>query len=136
SVNVMTRSGSNNIHAVFFYYFRNDVLNANNFFLNKTGTLRPILRQNQWGATLGGPIRHDKTFFFLGYQGTRQLNGAATGDSQRSLVMSAIPETRTSAALGAIFGGQSGRNGGTPVARDGSNINSVALVLLNYKLAN
>ena len=136
SVNVMTRSGTNEVRGVLFYYLRNDVLNANNFFLNKTGTPRPILRQNQWGATIGGPIKHDKTFFFLGYQGTRQTNGASASDSQRSLVLPQIPQTRTRQALGGLFGGLAGRNGGTQVAPDGSNINPVALALLNYKLPN
>ncbi len=135
SVNVMTRSGTNQIRGVLFYYLRNDLLNANNFFFNKTGTPRPVLRQNQWGATIGGPIKHDKTFFFLGYQGTRQINGASTGDSQRSLVLPSIPQVRNAATLGAAFGDLAGRNGGTKIAPDGSNINPVALALLNYKLA-
>jgi len=136
SVNVVTRSGTNQLRGTLFYYLRNDALNANDFFFNKNGRPRPILRQNQWGATLGGPIKHDKTFFFLGYQGTRELNGAAAGDSQRSLVLPPIPDVRTPQTLGAIFGDQTGRNGGVAVARDGSNINPVALALLNYKLPN
>lgn len=136
SVNVMTRSGTNQFRGALFYYLRNDALNANSFFLNKTGTARPVLKQNQWGVTLGGPIKKDQTFFFVGYQGTRQVNGASPGDSQRSLVMPALPALRTRDALGAIFGGQAGRNGGVAVAGNGSNINPVALALLNYKLPN
>jgi outer membrane receptor protein involved in Fe transport len=141
SINVVTKSGTNQFHGSLFEYFRNDVLNANNFFLNSTGTKRPVLRQNQFGATLGGPIQKDKTFFFFGYQGTRQINGASTSSSNASLVLPQIPQVRTRATLGAAFGGLAGAAGaGTnnqnTVAPDGSNINPVAIALLNVKLAN
>ena len=46
-----------------FEYWRNDVLNANDYFLNKTGQQRPNLKQNQFGFVLGGPIRKDKLYF-------------------------------------------------------------------------
>lgn len=133
SINVVTRSGSNEIHFVLFEYFRNDVLNANNFFFNRTRTRRPILRQNQYGGTVGGPIRKDKTFFFIGFQGTRQINGASTSASTTTLALPPIPEVRTRTTLGQVFGGQAGRNGGV-ITADGSNINPVALALLNAKL--
>jgi len=134
SINVVTKSGTNQFHGSVFEYLRNDVLNANNFFLNATHARRPVLRQNQFGTTIGGPIRHDKTFFFIGYQGTRQINAASTSSSTASLVMPNIPQVRTPATLGATFGGKSGSNGGVAVAPDGSNINPVALTLLNVKL--
>lgn len=136
NINVVTKSGTNEIHGSVFEYFRNDILNANTFFLNRTGIRRPVLRQNQYGFTIGGPIRHDKTFYFFGFQGTRQINGAASSTSTASLVLPRIPLERTRSALGAAFGGQPGRNGGVAVAPDGSNINPVALALLNIKLAN
>ena len=133
-INAVTKSGTNVLHGVVYEYFRNDVLNANNFFFNKTGTPRPVLRQNQYGATIGGPIRRDKTFFFLGFQGTRQINGASTAFSTAALVLPPIPAARTRENLGQIFGGQAGINGGVAVARDGSNINPVAMALLNARL--
>jgi hypothetical protein len=134
NINVVTKSGTNQFHGSLFEYFRNDVLNANNYFQNATGTRRPVLRQNQYGGTIGGPIRRDKTFFFFGFQGTRQINGAASSTSTASLALPQIPTTRTREALGAAFAGQTGANGGT-VAANGSNINPVALALLNVKLA-
>lgn len=136
NINVVTKSGTNEIHGSVFEYFRNDVLNANNFFLNRTGRRRPVLRQNQYGFTIGGPIRRDKTFYFFGFQGTRQINGAAASTSTASLVLPRIPAERTRSTLGAAFAGQAGRNGGVAVAADGSNINPVALALLNVKLPN
>src|SRR5262245_14930699 len=111
SVNVVTKSGTNQFHGSLFEYFRNDVLNANNFFLNSTGTKRPVLRQNQFGGTVGGPIKKDKTFFFFGYQGTRQINGASASASNATLIMPQIPQVRTRATLGAQFGGGVGSGG-------------------------
>jgi len=60
-INVITRSGTNQFHGSLFEFFRNDVLNARNFF----ATTIPETRYNNYGGTLGGPIRHDKLFFFL-----------------------------------------------------------------------
>lgn len=85
NVNVSTKSGSNQFHGSAFEFFRNTVLNANDFFL-KGGNLpvaqrpvntRPAFDQNQFGATLGGPIKKDKFFFFFSYRGTRSKNGEA-----------------------------------------------------------
>jgi Carboxypeptidase regulatory-like domain/TonB-dependent Receptor Plug Domain/TonB dependent receptor len=68
-LNITTRSGSNEFHGALFEYFRNDALDANDFFSNKNGTLKPPLRWNQYGGNLGGPIRRDKAFFFFNYEG-------------------------------------------------------------------
>ena len=84
-VSVQLKSGSNQIHASLFEFLRNDALDANNFFANdvplmagQTSAPRLELQRNQFGGTLGGPIVHDKTFFFVDYQGSRQLAGATT----------------------------------------------------------
>ncbi len=66
-VNVITRSGTNQFHGELYDYLRNDILNAKDYFL----TAVPPLKQNQFGGTVGGPIRRDKIFFFLAYQGLR-----------------------------------------------------------------
>jgi len=71
SVNLVTKSGTNAWHGSAWEYLRNDALDANDFFLNQTGTKQPPLRFNQFGATLGGPIVKDKLFFFLSLQGDR-----------------------------------------------------------------
>jgi hypothetical protein len=130
SVSVVTKSGTPEFHGSAFEFFRNEHLNANDFFFNSTGTPRAELRQNQFGATLGGPIRKEKTFFFVSCQGMRQRNGLS---GSFSLTLPQIPLDRSVASLAKAFGGQKGR-GSTVVATDGANINPVALAILNLKL--
>ncbi len=84
-VSVQLKSGTNHFHGTAFEFLRNDALDANNFFANdiplsagQTHAQRLPLRQNQFGGTVGGPIVHDKTFFFADYQGTRQTSGGTT----------------------------------------------------------
>ena len=131
------KKGANDLHGTLFEFLRNELLNANDFFLNQTRQPRPILKQNQFGFALGGPIRKDTLFFFGSYQGTRQVNGLAAGQSRTactaSLTEPPLTNDRSAAALGRIFGGMRGALGGLAVSPDGSNINSVALTLLNLK---
>jgi hypothetical protein len=138
SASLVTKTGSNSFHGTVFEFVRNELFNANDFFLNQTGQPRPELKQNQFGATLGGPIRKDRLLFFGAYQGTRQVNGIAAGQSRSacsaSLSEPPLTDDRTPAELGRIFGGLSGAQGGTAIKPDGSNINPVALTLLNFKL--
>ena len=129
---LVTKSGSNEWHGSIFEFFRNTALNANSFFFNSTGTPRGVLNQNQYGGTFGGPVRRNKTFFFLSYQGTRQINGLSGSTSLR---LPAIPLDRSPASLGKAFGGQKGSRGGPAIAADGSNINPVALKFLALKFA-
>ena len=68
-VNMSTRSGTNAFHGSAYEFLRNTSLNANNFFNNRVGTARPAFKQNQFGATIGGPVVKDKTFFFVSYEG-------------------------------------------------------------------
>src|SRR5262245_47589413 len=131
NVNVVTKSGGPQYHGNIYEFFRNEKLNANNFFFNKTGAPRPILRQNQFGGTFGGALVKDKTFFFVAYQGTRQTNGASLGASSSTITLPNIPVDRSRASLGRAFAGLAGSRGGTAVTADGSNINPVALALLN-----
>ena len=70
-VTVTTRSGTNNFHGGLFEYFQNDKLNANAFFANKNGTGKTGVHYNQFGGNLGGPIKHDKLFFFFNYEGAQ-----------------------------------------------------------------
>jgi hypothetical protein len=72
-----TKSGTNNFHGSAFEYFRNDVLDAANFFapIVDGKKSKAPLRYNVFGGTLGGPIRTDKTFFFFGYEGSRRHEG-------------------------------------------------------------
>jgi Carboxypeptidase regulatory-like domain/TonB dependent receptor/TonB-dependent Receptor Plug Domain len=133
NVDVITKSGTNEFHGDLFEFFRNEDLNANNYFFNKLGVPRGILRQNQFGGTIGGPILKNKLLFFGSYQGTRQSNGVTSGCSS-SFVGAPLTNDRSAAALGAIYGGQHGAEGGVSIAANGSNINPVALAFLNLKL--
>jgi outer membrane receptor protein involved in Fe transport len=75
-VNIVTKAGTNNFHGTAFYSFRNTALDARNFF-DPAGTKTP-LQQNQFGGSFGGPIIHDKSFFFLDYEGSRLKSGDPT----------------------------------------------------------
>lgn len=70
-VNATIKSGSNGFHGTGYEFFRNRVLNAKNFFASPTAT-KPQFTRNQFGASLGGPLRRNRLFFFLNYEGTRQ----------------------------------------------------------------
>ncbi len=135
-INVVTKSGTNQLHGSLFEFLRNDDLNANDFFFNRQGSRRPVLKQNQFGGTIGGKIIKDKLFFFGSYQGTRQRNGVTAGSCATSFVMPPLTDNRSAAALGALFAGQSGLLGGAKVAANGSNISPQALQLLNLKFPN
>jgi hypothetical protein len=135
NVNVETRSGTAEVHGNAYYFGRNEALDANNFFANATGVPRGEFRRSQPGGTLGGPLPwlEKRAFFFVSYQATRDVNAASLSSSVSSLSLPPIPQVRTPASLGAVFGGQTGAFGGVAVAHDGSNINPVALALLNAK---
>lgn len=72
-VNLITKSGSNDMHGSLFEYFRNEVLDSRNYF-NHTGD-KPPFRLNQFGASLGGPVLRDRVFFFANYEGVQQRLG-------------------------------------------------------------
>lgn len=89
-VSVVTKSGTNSFHGTLFDYLRNDAFNANNFFNKSNGAIqsRPVLKRNQFGGTIGGPISipgvlngKDRFFFFFGYQGQRQTS-VTVGNTQ------------------------------------------------------
>jgi hypothetical protein len=135
NVDVVTKGGTNEYHGAAWEYFRNDDMNANTFFGNSHHQPRAVLKQNQFGGDFGGPIKRDKLQFFTSYQGTRQRNGLDLNCSS-TIQEAPLTSDRSQAALGALFAGQSGLFGGTAIAADGSNINPVALKLLNLKLPN
>jgi hypothetical protein len=74
-VSVTTKSGSNEFHGVAYEYLRNRVFDANDFFSNSLGRAKPQRVQNQFGGNVGGPIVHDRAFFFADYEGTRIRQG-------------------------------------------------------------
>ena len=75
-VNVTMKSGTNKIHGSLFEFLRNARMDATPYFQPANG-VKPSFIQNQFGATAGGPIRHDRTFFFGSWQSSREVNAAA-----------------------------------------------------------
>ena len=75
-ITVVSKSGSNAFHGNAFEFFRNTALDARGYFDPE----RAAFKQNQFGGTIGGPIKHDKLFFFADYQGTRTTQGVSTGN--------------------------------------------------------
>lgn len=100
NIAIVTKSGTNQFHGSAFEFFRNRVLNANDYFYKRTNPEAPILNRNQFGGTLGGPIIKDKTFFFVSYQGTRERNGASLSNSLTfPNIPSGLTNDRSDAAL-------------------------------------
>ena len=88
-VNMITRSGTNKFHGSGYDFFRDDSLDANNWFANRAGQPIPPLRRNNYGFTIGGPIIKNKTFFFVDYDGLRSsglstASGAVPTDLMRT----------------------------------------------------
>jgi hypothetical protein len=141
NVDLVSRTGANRLHGSAWEFVRNNLFNANDFFLKLDGQPRPTLKQNQYGVSIGGPIRKDKSFFFGEYQGLASSNGAG---SAVTALLPQLTSDRSASTLGAQFcpanhlnsAGYLTNAGGTQVACDGSNINPVALALLNFKFAN
>ena len=71
-VNLVTRSGTNSFHGELYEFWRNQVLDANDWFSDQAGSAIPALRRNQFGGTFGGPIKKNKTFFFFDFEGLRE----------------------------------------------------------------
>ncbi|MGI8958798.1 MAG: carboxypeptidase regulatory-like domain-containing protein [Bryobacteraceae bacterium] len=106
-VNMLTRSGTNQFHGSLYEFFRNQRLDANNWFNNQSGVPIPALKNNNFGGTVGGPIRRDKTFFFFDYDGTR----SRTGSTYQAGVPSAAERTGNFGELCGYAGGSFDANG-------------------------
>jgi Carboxypeptidase regulatory-like domain len=128
-ISVLTRSGSNGLHGEVYEKFQNSYMNAEPFFYNASPILAPnFLNRNQFGATLGGPIKKDKLFYFLSYQGVR------IADSTDSTKEVTVPLTLTNdrSPQGIINTIQ----GAYGTALTASQLSPQALALLNAKGAN
>ena len=138
NVDIVSKTGSNRFHGRVCKFFRNDALNANDFFLEINGQPWLDLKQNQFGGAIGVPVR-DETFFFAEYQGTIQRNGVSSVSKQFSF-LPPLTNDRSEATLrsqlGSLYGGDSGLFGGVAIAPDGSNINPVAIAILSAKFPN
>lgn len=109
NINAILKSGTNTFHGDVYEFFRNTVLDSNEYFLKQTGSPRPVIQQNIFGGSLGGPVSPGGKlgFFFVNYQGTRQRSG----DSPGTLISTFIPYVPASdrgaanaGALAADFG--------------------------------
>ncbi len=121
NIQIVTKSGTNNLHGALYEYFSNDALNANNPFLKAAGAHRPVLKRNYFGFTVGGPVRRDKIFFFASYQGIRERNGISNSISSNVLISPGLTGDRSEPKLRTTFGLPS--------------INPTALALLNARSA-
>ncbi len=137
NVDVITKAGTNDYHASMFEFFRNEDLNANDWFSKRSKQPRGILRQNQYGLTAGGPLVRNKLLLFGSWQGTKQYN--ETDPSNHKLdYLPPLTNDRSAAGIGAVFAGQAGYLGSWAgvVNANGSNIAPQALALLQTKLPN
>ena len=137
NVNVLTKSGSNRWHGSAWEYFRNEALNANDYFRKQTNEPRAILRQNQFGFALGGPVVANKLLFFTSYQGTRQQNGLDVNCSA-SDILPVLTDDRSPAGLAGAVGPDTAFLGLDPLGRpvDATNVSPQAVAFFNLKLPN
>jgi hypothetical protein len=133
NIQLVTQTGTSSLHGSAYDYSRNTALNANDPNLKAAGLGRPVLDRTVYGATLGGPIRKDRAFFFISYQGTHDTNGATDQSLYKDVLIAPVPEgatgltdDRSEASLLAGF---------QPILPPGTtSIDPTALALLNAKL--
>ncbi len=127
NINAILKTGGADYHFDAFEFFRNTILDANDFFLNRQGLSRPVIKQNIFGASGGGPvIKGGKLgYFFVNFQGTRQRSGDSPG-TFISTQLPVLPTQRDAATIAAAFSTST-----TPLTA--SQIDPVALALLNVK---
>jgi hypothetical protein len=129
NIQMVTRSGTNNLNGTLYGYFRDSAHSANNPFLKAAGGERPRLERNVFGGMIGGPIRKNTAFFYGSYQGTREQNGASSSSlSSNVLIARGLTDDRSEQSLLAAF---------TPRRSNGTfatSIHPVAFALLNTRL--
>lgn len=126
NVNIQIKSGTNQFHGDLFEFLRNNAMDARNYF-SPSPLPQNILKQNQYGATLGGPVIHDKTFFFLSYEGLRSIqefpaSAVVLTPQQRAGDFSASSSPITNPTTGADYPGN---------VIPASQINPVSLNIIN-----
>lgn len=100
-VNIVTKSGSNKVHGDFFEYFRNNAIDARNYF-DPSPFPKASFHNSQFGGSLGGPIVKDKTFFFLDYEGQRENVGVVSLDCVPTLSQLSTAEANIANAGGSV----------------------------------
>jgi outer membrane receptor for ferrienterochelin and colicin len=122
TVNLVTKSGTNAWHGGAWEYIRNDVTDANDFFVKASGNPQPPTRFNQFGFTLGGPIMKDKMFFFLSMQGDRYKSQASPINIQQespawsSAVIAANTASGLNSTAALLYSDFPVHNAGTPLS--------------------
>jgi hypothetical protein len=127
-INVLTKSGTNSLHGSGWWQFQNSAMNATPFFYNAAGLPIPFLNRNQFGATLGGPLKKDKLFYFFSYQGIR-LSDAESSTKDVTVPLGLTSDRSQQGIINMI----QATYGSTITA---SQINTGAYNLLNAKLPN
>ncbi|HEV2178245.1 MAG TPA: TonB-dependent receptor [Terriglobia bacterium] len=139
-VEIITRSGTNQIHGQLYGYRQSDAWNAAPFFFNADPAIPanqkvPVLHRGTFGATVGGPIKRDKLFFFASYQGVR-VHDQSNGISDATVPLQ-LTDDRSPAALAAVANAQNGNGGATfgPPITAGQ-LDPAAVAILQAKLPN
>lgn len=137
-IGVITKSGTNAVHGSVWEQYQNSNMNANYYFYNQVGISLPFLNRNQFGATLGGPVKKDKLFYFLSYQGVQLADQESS--TKGATVLQSLTNDRSAQGIANAINDptygydKSCDTGGT--CFQVSQINQAALNLLNAKLPN
>jgi hypothetical protein len=102
---LVSKSGTNEFHGSIYHFIQNDKLMANEFFLNRAGVDRPVLRRNEGGATLGGPIIRNRTFFFGSFQLTRAQTSFVDSANKILRLPKALTDDRSDAGINSFVAG-------------------------------
>jgi Carboxypeptidase regulatory-like domain len=133
NINATLKSGTSQYHGDVWEYFRNTVLDANDFFLNAAGSPRPVIQQNIFGGDLGGKVDPSAKlgYFYVNYQGTRQRSGDSPGTFINT-TLPVLPADRSAASLASAF--STPASPGCPALTIApAQIDPVALSILNAK---
>jgi hypothetical protein len=129
---VATKAGSNEFHGDAWEFVRNTDFNANNFFNNLNNIARPAFHRNQFGLTLGGPIRKNRTFFFVDYEGTRAAQPITTTSTIPTLAEDQMIETGNFSAFpSTIYNPFSTTTAGSTTTRNAFPGNQITPTLLD-----
>ncbi|MEJ7608380.1 MAG: TonB-dependent receptor, partial [Bryobacteraceae bacterium] len=102
-VNMVTRSGTNALHGTAYYFLRDATLNANDWFANRAGRAIPAFHRDQYGGVIGGPVIRNKTFFFGGYEYTKQQSPTSQNISVPTALQRAGDFSQTYNASGQLM---------------------------------
>lgn len=131
---LVTKSGGNDLNGSVYYYLQNKRLNSNEFFLEQSGNEKPQADRNEFGFTVGGPIKRDRAFFFGGYQFTDAVTGLVPTARTRTvlpLAMTVLGTDRSKAAIAAAFNQFNGCSGTNCLTA--ADISDVAFKIFNLR---